>query len=148
MPHYSSTLEIARPLAELFSFFTKPRNLLQLAPPELSLELLTAPDVLILGARLVWKGKRYGVSQQIIQDVATFDMDKLIIVEQKQGPFKRWIHSHQFLAIDGGTLIYEKIDFEPPGGMLGFMITADSIRKDLDKLFAYRVKKLKELFTP
>ena len=103
MPHYSSTLEIARPLADMFSFFAKPRNLLQLAPPELSLELLTAPDVLILGSRLVWKGKRYGISQQITQDIATFDVDNLIVVEQKQGPFKRWIHAHQFLATEGGV---------------------------------------------
>jgi ligand-binding SRPBCC domain-containing protein len=146
MPHYTLTLEIARPVSDMFSFFAKPRNLVQLAPPELSLELLTAPDILMLGAQLVWKGKRYGISQQITQEVATFDVEKLIVIEQKKGPFARWIHSHQFTTTEGGTLIYEKIDFEPPGGMLGFMITADSIRKDLDKLFAFREKKLKELF--
>jgi len=146
MPYYTSTLEVSRPLLEVFSFFTKPRNLLDLAPPELSLELLTAPDVLILGARLVWKGKRWGISQQITQEVMAFDVGKQIAIEQRQGPFKRWIHSHQFSATEAGTLIYEKIDFEPPGGMLGFVITADSIHKDLNKLFAYRENKLKELF--
>ena len=36
--------------------------------------------------------------------------------------------------------------FDPPGGLLGYMITADSIRKDLQRLLAYRELKLKEIF--
>ena len=43
MPHhYTVTLEIAHPLADLFAFLIKPKNLVQLAPPNLHLELLTA----------------------------------------------------------------------------------------------------------
>lgn len=146
MPHYSVTLEIAHPLSDLFTYLTRPKNLVQLAPPDLHLELLTAPEILILGSRLVWKGRRWGISQQITQEVATFERDNLIIVEQKQGPFKRWVHANRFEATDTGTRIVEKIEYEPPGGLLGYVITADAIRKDLEKLMAYREKKLKEIF--
>jgi ligand-binding SRPBCC domain-containing protein len=146
MPHYTATIEIARPVGDLFAFFSRPKNLVQLAPADLNLELLTAPEIMAVGSRLTWKGKRYGMSQQIVQEVASFDLDKLIIVEQKEGPFARWVHAHQFAPSGVGTLIVEKIDFEPPGGMLGFLITADGIRKDLEKLFAFRQKKLAELF--
>jgi ligand-binding SRPBCC domain-containing protein len=147
MPHhYTVSLEIAHPLADLFAFLTKPKNLVQLAPPDLHLELLAAPDVLTLGSRLVWKGRRWGISQQIIQEVAAFDREKLIVVEQKQGPFARWVHANHFEATDGGTKIVEEIDFDAPGGLLGFIITADSIRKDLQKLLAFREQKLKEIF--
>src|SRR5262249_14870910 len=149
MPHhYNVTLDIAHPLPELFTFLTKPKNLVQLAPPDLQLELVSAPDVLAKGSRLVWKGRRWGISQQITQEVATFHPDKLIVVEQKQGPFARWIHSNHFEVTDAGTRILEKIEFDPPGGMLGYMITAASIRKDLEKLLAYRETKLKEMFRP
>jgi ligand-binding SRPBCC domain-containing protein len=147
MPHqYTVSLEIAHPLANLFAFLTKPKNLVQLAPPDLHLELLTAPDILALGSRLIWKGRRWGISQQIIQEVATFDRKKLIVVEQKKGPFARWVHASHFEATEAGTKIVEKIDFDPPGGLLGYMITADSIRKDLQRLLAYREQKLKEIF--
>ena len=112
----------------------------------MNLELLSAPDVLALGSRLVWKGRRWGISQQITQEVATFDQEKLIVVEQKQGPFAHWVHANHFEPTDTGTRILEKIEFDPPGGMLGYMITAASIRKDLEKLLAYRKKKLKEIF--
>jgi ligand-binding SRPBCC domain-containing protein len=146
MPHYTVSLEIPHPLTDLFAFLTKPKNLVQLAPPDLHLELLTAPDILTLGSRLVWKGRRWGISQQIIQEVATFDREKLIVVEQKKGPFARWVHANYFEATDAGTKIVEKIDFDPPGGLLGYIITADSIRKDLQRLLAYREQKLKEIF--
>ena len=144
--HYTTTLEIAQPLADLFAFFTKPENLVQLAPPDLHLELLTSPDVLALGSCLVWKGRRWGISQQIIQEVTGFDTDKSFVMEQKKGPFARWVHAHHFEATDAGTRILEKIDFAPPGGLLGRLISAESIRKDLVTLFAYREKKLKEIF--
>jgi ligand-binding SRPBCC domain-containing protein len=145
MPHYNVTVEIAKPVSELFLYLTKPKNLMQLAPPDMNLEIVTAPDILVLGSRFVWKGRRYGVSQQITQEVTTFEKDKQIVVEQKEGPLKRWIHANHFEATDTGTRIHEKIEFEPPGGLLGFLVTADAIRRELVKLLAYREKRLKEI---
>jgi ligand-binding SRPBCC domain-containing protein len=147
MPHhYIGAIQVARPAAELFAYFTRPRNLLQLAPPELNLQLISGPELLTLGARLVWKGKRWGVSQQLTQEVVTFDPDRLIVIEQKEGPFKSWLHASYFEKHEETTKIVEKIDFEPPGGLLGYVLTADKILQDVQKLVAYREKKLKELF--
>ncbi len=146
MPHYTNTLEIARPLAEMFAFFARPRNLLQFTPPDMNLELMSGPEILELGSRLVWKGRRWGISQQITQQVATFEKDKLIVVEQKQGPFSQWVQAHHFELADAGMRIIEKIDFTPPGGLLGFAISAESIRKELEKVSAFRAIKLRELF--
>lgn len=146
MPHYTACLEIARPVADLFAYLTRPKNLVQLAPPDLNLELIVAPEVLAVGERLVWTGRRWGISQKIIQEVTVFEADRRVGVEQKQGPFARWIHASQFEEVGAGTRITESIEFAPPGGMLGFVITADAIRKDIDKLVAHREKKLREIF--
>src|SRR5438874_56995 len=110
MPHYTATLEIACPIPDLFAFFSKPTNLVKLAPPDMNLELVTGPEIMQKGSRLVWKGRRWGISQQIIQEVVTFDAEKLIVLEQKQGPFARWLHAHHFEAVDVNTKIVEKID--------------------------------------
>jgi ligand-binding SRPBCC domain-containing protein len=146
MPHYTITLEIARPLPDMFAYFTRPRHLLQFTPPELNLELLSAPDILAMGAQMVWKGRRWGVSQQITQEVSGFQSEKLIVVQQKKGPFGQWIQAHHFESTDGGTRIVEKIDYSAPGGLLGLALTADKIRKDLDAISIYRAAKLRELF--
>src|SRR5271168_3984994 len=75
MPHYTATLDLACPVAELFAFLARPKNLVQLAPPDFHLELLTGPDVLERGSRLTWKGRRFGVSQHIVQEIAAFDLE-------------------------------------------------------------------------
>ncbi len=146
MPHYTTTLEIARPVADMFAFFTRPRNLVQFTPPDWNLELVSAPEILALSSRLTWQGRRWGVSQKVIQEVSAFDADKLIVVEQKQGPLKLWVQTHHFEVSIAGTRIIEKIDYDPPGGMLGFMITANAIRKELDNVSAFREKILQEMF--
>ncbi|MSU78357.1 MAG: hypothetical protein EXS16_09700 [Gemmataceae bacterium] len=146
MAHYTASLEIARPASELFSFFTRPANLLRLAAPEMNLSLLAAPEVIEHGSRLSWQGKRWGVSQKIIQEVTLFLLDQQIVIEQKQGPFGHWIHGHTFEATDAGTRIAESIDFSPPSGMLGYLLTADKIRADLEKLNVFRMNKLREIF--
>ena len=147
MPHhYTATVEIAHPLADLFTFLTKPKNFAQLAPADLNLELVTAPDELKLGSRLVWKGRRWGISAQIIHEVTVFERDKKIVMEQKEGVLARWVYTSTFSATDLGTKFVETIDFDPPGGMLGYLVTADSVRKDMEKLLNFREKKLKEMF--
>ena len=130
----------------MFAYLSRPKNLVKLAPPDLNLELVIAPEVLALGERIIWTGRRWGISQKIIQEVSAFEVEKRIVVEQKQGPFGHWIHGSQFDAIDTGTRIVETIDFAPPGGILGRLISADSIRKDIDKIVAHREKKLREIF--
>jgi ligand-binding SRPBCC domain-containing protein len=147
MPHhYIATFEIARPAADLFAFLTRPKNLLELAPADLRLELVGAPDLLQAGSKIVWKGRRWGISVQLTHEVITFDPDRLIVFEQKQGPFARWVHANYFEKHDDHTKIVEKIEFDPPGGLLGYVLTADKIRGDIEKLTAYREKKLKEIF--
>jgi ligand-binding SRPBCC domain-containing protein len=146
MSHYTVTLELACPVADLFAFLARPRNLVQLAPPDLHLELLAGPEVLECGSRLTWKGRRFGISQHMVQEVTAFELEMRIVIEQKQGPCARWVHALQFSATDKGVRLSEQIDFDPPTGLLGRLIGPDFIRKDLDKIYAYRESKLKEIF--
>ena len=146
MAHYTASLEIARPVAELFLFFSRPANLLRLAAPEMNLTLVAGPEVIERGSRISWQAKRWGVSQKLIQEVTLFVLDQKIVIEQKQGPFGHWIHGHAFETSDAGTKIVETIDFSAPGGMLGFVLTADKIRADLEKLNVFRERKLREIF--
>jgi ligand-binding SRPBCC domain-containing protein len=36
-----------------------------------------------------------------------------------QGPFKRWVHTHSFKPVPGGTKVSDRIEYEPPFGLLG-----------------------------
>ncbi len=145
MPQYSTCLEIPRPVAEVFDFLARPANLVQLAPPDLNLQLVQAPERLQLGALLHWKGRRMGVSHALVQEVTAFEETCLIEEQQRQGPFKRWLLVHRFDALESGTRIVEELTYEPPGGLLGLLLRAEAVHREVENLFAYRAQKLRVL---
>lgn len=148
MAEYHVTLEVPRPVAEMFAFLRRPANLVALAPPDLHLQLIEGPNVLVQGSRVTWKARRWGVSQTIVSEVIALQENAWIEEVQRQGPFPRWQQRLTFEPTNDGTRIQFTIDFEPPGGVLGLLVTESFLRNDLDALFAYRAEKLREMFPP
>lgn len=146
MPIFESEQLLPRPLAEIFDFFCRPANFVLVMPPDFHVRLLEGPEQLHLGARFVIQAKRWGVPQRIVSQVTVYEPEVRFIDEQREGPFRKWIHSHRFEAINGTTRVTDVIEFEPPGGLLGLVATAGMIERDLKGVFAYRVHKLAELF--
>ena len=139
---------LTRPPAEVFALFAQPAALLRTAPPELSLRLEEAPERLFLGARLVIVGRRWGLSHRSVLEVTAFDEGRLLVEEQRQGPFRRWVQTHLFEAAESGTCLTARIEFDPPGGILGLTITEAFVRRDLEWVVAHRAERLRELLTP
>lgn len=148
MPNHVSTIEIARPVAAVFDFLVQTANLAQLAPPELGLQLIAGPDRLALGATLQWQARRMGITQTLVNEVTRFEDGVHFDEEQRRGPFKRWTFAHRFEPAGAGTRLIEEVVFEPPGGLLGLMVTAAVVQKDLGKLFTYRTQQLGKLLAP
>jgi ligand-binding SRPBCC domain-containing protein len=147
MPEYISVLEIARPIAAVFDFLARPANLVHLAPAELHLQLIDGPQRLQLGALLHWKARRMGVSQSLLNEVTAFEENAVIEEQQRRGPFRQWVFVHRFEATAAGTRLTEQVNYEPPGGLLGLLVTANTIRRDLETLFAYRAQQLEKLLS-
>jgi ligand-binding SRPBCC domain-containing protein len=146
MPRFETTEDLRAPLARVFDFFSRPANLLQVSPPELHFQLLSGPEQLQLGARVEMRGRRWGVSQRIVNEVTVWEPQTRFVDEQREGPFKKWVHTHRFEALpDGATRVTDTIDYETPGGMLGFILTAKAVERDLQWIFEYRRQKLTAL---
>jgi ligand-binding SRPBCC domain-containing protein len=146
MPHFEMIENLPAPLSRVFDFFSRPANLVKISPPELHFQLLSGPEQLHLGARVTLQGRRWGLSQRLVSEVTVWEPENRFVDEQREGPFKKWIHTHQFEALpDGGTRVTDRIDYEPPGGMLGFVVTVKAVERDLKWIFEYRREKLMEL---
>ncbi len=145
MPTFETEHRLPRPVAEVFEFFLRPANLPRLAPPELQLRVEVAPPLLVLGAQVTVTGRRSGVLQRITSEVTALEPGARLVVEQRAGPFQRWVHLHQFVAAPDGTQVKERVEFEPPGGLLGLVVTAAVVEAELRWAFEYRAKVLKEL---
>ena len=146
MPTFESTLVLAASPATVFALLRRTAVVTQLAPPEMHLKVETGPDELEFGAELVLRGRRWGVPQRVVSEVTVFEADALLILEQRQGPFRRWTHTQRLEAQpEGGTKLSERIDYEPPGGLLGLTVTAAFLERELANLFAFRRQKLVEM---
>jgi len=145
MPHVETSILLTRPPPEVFAFFLRPANLLALAPPDLHLQLVEGPELIQSGARLTWKARRWGISQRIVTEITTLEPEKLLIEEQREGPLRKFIRTLRFEEAPEGTRLTEMINFEPPGGLIGLVVTAGMIQGDLETAAAHRDRKLREL---
>jgi ligand-binding SRPBCC domain-containing protein len=54
-----------------------------------------------------------------------------------------WHHTHTFEERDGGTLCGDVVRYWPIGGAL---VARFFVRRDVERIFAYRERRLRELF--
>jgi ligand-binding SRPBCC domain-containing protein len=145
MPNFESNTFLSRPIAEVFDFLTLPANLIEVTPPEFNLRLVEAPERLHLGARVIVQARRWGFAQRMVSEVTGFEPNRLLVDEQREGPFPKWRHSHLLQAVPDGTRMTDHIEFEAPGGMLGFLLTPEAVVSELQEMFAYRERRFQEL---
>ncbi len=145
MPIFKMSECYAAAPGRTFDLFRQPAERVRLAPPELHLRLEEGPAELRLGSRLTVRGRRWGVTQRMVSEITAFEDGVLIVEEQRQGPFRSWKHTQRFEpTAEGGVRITDTIEYEPPGGVLGRLATAETIRKELEGAFAYRRERLAE----
>jgi ligand-binding SRPBCC domain-containing protein len=64
--------------------------------------------------------------------------------EMRDGPFRRWIHTHSFFADGDETLIVDRVEYELPFGPLGRAV-APLARIGFEPMFRYRHRRTREL---
>lgn len=145
MPTFNAVTDLACPLERVWAFLCCPANVVEVTPPELHLRLLEGPESLSLGARFVVQVRRFGISQRVVSEVTRFEPGVTFTDEQVRGPFGKFAHTHRIEAYGGGTRMTDQIDYAPPGGVLGLVLTAARIEGDLKWMFEYRTKRMKEI---
>jgi len=62
------------------------------------------------------------------------------------GPFESWSHRHLFQDDgEGGTLLRDEVTYEPPGGMLGRLVSVKLLNEKMQELFDYRHEVLRRI---
>ena len=145
MPIFEASEFYPHPIDTVFLFLRSPANLVAISPPDFHLRVIEGPELVELGSRVVLQGRRWGISQRVVSLITVFKPPVRFTDSQVEGPFRKWDHTHRFEAVAGATRVSDDIEYEPPGGMLGLVVTAARIESDLGRVFEYRAKKLAEL---
>ena len=145
MPVFECRTEVAVSPERLFEFVTLVSNMQKVSPPEVDMVIVEAPEVLELGSRLVFKVQAFGVAQELVHEIVTFEKPKTFREKMTKGPLALWVHDYIIEPHgDNGAALTNRIEFEPPRGMLGMLLTADRIMSRLEDGYAHRGEALRK----
>jgi ligand-binding SRPBCC domain-containing protein len=146
MENFEARLLLPCDVEVAFDFLSRPENIKLISPPDMGLFFLDAPEQLSLGARMYFKMLAFGVAREAVHEVTQFEGQVSFVEQQVSGPLGHWVHEHRFeSAEEGSVTLIDRIEFEPPGGIVGLMINAERILDNLEEGFGYRHDQLEKL---
>lgn len=145
MTKYEEQLRIPAPIERVFEFLLKPANVARVSDPASGISLVAAPEVVALGSVITFRIAAFGQIREITHEITVLEHGVQVVEEQREGPMKSWRHAHVFEADGEGTLLIERIDFNPPGGIVGLLVTADKIVQQLEDGLYYKEQALRKL---
>jgi ligand-binding SRPBCC domain-containing protein len=144
--HY--TLNLNLPREEVFAFFSDAANLERITPPELQFSIITPlPIEMAEGTLIDYRLKLFCFSFNWKTKITAWSPSDYFVDEQLEGPYRQWIHRHTFTdGPDGSTIIDDEVRYRLPAAPLG-EAAYPFVRKQLERIFAYRQEKVKEILT-
>lgn len=146
METFEARLTLPCPAEAAFEFLAQPENIKKISPPDMGLVFLEAPEQLSLGSKMHFKLLAFGVAREAVHEVTAFNEPHSFTEEQIEGPLGHWVHEHIFEPDgEGSVTVIDRIEFKPPGGIVGLMINAERILDNLDEGFGHRHDQLEKL---
>jgi ligand-binding SRPBCC domain-containing protein len=141
---FDSRIWIARPIGEVFAFFSDAHNLEVLTPSWMHFRTVTpGPIALAVGTRFEHRLRVKGLPVRWESEITAWDPPRRFVDEQRRGPYRFWRHEHRFCASAGGTQVEDHVEYGVQGGaLINWLLVAP----DLRKVFNYRRQKLLEVF--
>ena len=135
-------------LDEAWDFLSNPRNLKELTPDYMSFDILSGADKPMFAGQII----QYivtpilGIKTKWVSEITHLVHKEYFVDIQLYGPYALWHHKHFLKEIDGGVEFEDIIDYKVPLGILGQLVHPFLVKPKLEEIFAYRQKKLVELF--
>ncbi len=137
---------VARPLGEVFAFYSDPANLERLTPPWLRFRIVTpAPIAMRAGLQIDYRIALRGLPLRWRSEITAWEPPHRFVDEQRRGPYRVWVHEHLFHEREGGTEIVDRVRYAARGGRLVERLFVD---RDLARIFDYRQRRIAELLAP
>lgn len=139
---------VARPIEEVFAFFSRPGNLARITPPGMGFEQVSSDLHMRVGLEIDHRIRPLaGVPLLWRSRIAAYDPPRSFADVQVKGPYRRWEHHHTFTAVPGGTRIDDDVEYELPLGPVGGLAHGLAVRDQLLEIFRHRARTIDEVFT-
>lgn len=149
--HTLHTKQIIRATREqAWAFFSDPRNLAKITPPTLGFEVLT-PDLparIRAGLMIAYRVRPlFGIPMQWLTEITHVEEGVRFIDEQRVGPYAVWHHEHEFRDLGEGRVEMEdRVTYVLPFGPLGDLVHPLLVKPQLEAIFGFRERAVREMF--
>lgn len=135
-------------LGAAWEFFSSPRNLDAITPPELGFKIVDLrEETMHEGQIIVYRVKvAPWVWVPWVTEIKSVREGFAFVDEQRFGPYKFWHHRHSFESCDGGVLMRDVVHYRLPLGPLGDLAHALFVRRKLERIFDFRREILERRF--
>ena len=144
MHRFTARVTLPHTPGEVFAWHERPGAFERLTPPWVDVRVLEREGGIRDGARVVLRVRRGPLDVTWKLRHRDYVEGERFVDEQVSGPLHSWVHTHRFLpSEDGGTVLEDEVDWEPPLGAAGDLFTTRSVEKGLKRLFAFRHARLR-----
>ena len=132
-----------------WEFFSSPKNLSVITPPEMDFKILTdlKDEGIYEGMKIDYTVKPLlGIPVRWQTEICKVDNQNYFTDRQLIGPYKVWEHTHTFTEVANGIMMYDIVNYQLPLGFIGNMVNAIIVKRKIESIFGYRKQVLEKLF--
>ncbi|GAA0300479.1 ligand-binding SRPBCC domain-containing protein [Gracilibacillus halotolerans] len=94
---------------------------------------------------VTWEATHFGINQKLTAKVIEMEKPTLFIDTMVKGAFHSFVHTHEFIQKDNGTLMIDTFDYRSPFGLVGRIADKLFLEKYMTDFISSRAKALKEI---
>ena len=142
--NFESQLWLPQPRDKVFAFFSDAQNLDLITPPWVHFRTVTpGPMEMRLGTLIDYKLRIHCFPVRWRSEITAWEPPVHFVDEQVRGPYRLWIHEHNFAERDGSTLVCDRVQYAVPFDWLAHSLL---VRRDVERIFRYRNDMLRRRF--
>lgn len=146
---FKSEQKLNASLDEVWNFISCPNNLKTITPDYMGFEVVTKglSETMYPGMVIGYKvSPLAGIKLNWLTEITHVVEGSYFVDEQRVGPYSIWHHQHKIQPFEGGVLMTDIVTYKPPFGWFGILLNTLVIKNKLAEIFAFRTKKMEELF--
>jgi ligand-binding SRPBCC domain-containing protein len=139
---------IPAPIDQAWEFFSSPRNLEAMTPPELGFKIVSLPSEILYEGEIIEYSVKVlpGIWIPWVSEIKALRKGESFVDDQISGPFKFWHHRHSFEQTGRGTVVKDLIHYSVGFSVFGEIARGLVVKSQLAKMFEHRRLVLEEKF--
>jgi ligand-binding SRPBCC domain-containing protein len=146
---FEKNLFINSGIDELWDFISSPLNLKEITPDHMGFDIKSRnlPEKMYPGMIISYKVRPLlGIPVVWVTEITQVVDKQFFIDEQRIGPYAFWHHQHIINPHENGVMMTDIVSYKPPLGFIGDIANSFFIKKQLNSIFDYREKVLRNKF--